>query len=483
MKIRHLVISALLGLGGLYTISCSSSGNWKEAHDQKTNNDIILHAWCWSFNTIRENLPDIAEAGYTIVQTPPAQLCITETADDPGGGYQIFGHGRWYYHYQPIDWKIGNYQVGTEDELTELCAEARKYGIRIIVDVLPNHTAIDDTQVRPELDAAVGGHANLYHANGRTEITDYNDRLQCTTGQMGGLPDVNTENPAFQSYFLQYINNLIKCGVRGFRYDTAKHIGLPSDPKDSKSERNNFWDVVMGRESVLGNSLCMDRDSLFIYGEVLQDRNVKETEYAEYMGLTASGMGWDLRHDLEAGNWLSQDVSLYCHPADPYKLVTWVESHDTYCNDHESAHLTDQQIRLGWVYLTCRAYGVPLFYSRPAGSDGPSGNYWGNNVVGARGNDNFKHPLVVEANMFRHWMRGLSETVFFSDNGSIAEVCRGKTGVALINIAQKAEKVKIPTTLPDDDYTDIMSDRTFTVEDGILTGSMEPLSACILVRH
>jgi alpha-amylase len=227
----------------------------------------------------------------------------------------------------------------------------------------------------------------------------------------------------------------------------------------------------------------MDRDSLFIYGEVLQDRNVKETEYAEYMGLTASGMGWDLRHDLEAGNWLSQDVSLYCHPADPYKLVTWVESHDTYCNDHESAHLTDQQIRLGWVYLTCRAYGVPLFYSRPAGSDGPSGNYWGNNVVGARGNDNFKHPLVVEANKFRHWMRGLSETVFFSDNGSIAEVCRGKTGVALINIAQKAEKVKIPTTLPDDDYTDIMSDRTFTVEDGILTGSMKPLSACILVRH
>ena len=32
---------------------------------------VILHAWCWSFDTIRENLPKIAEAGYTSVQTSP----------------------------------------------------------------------------------------------------------------------------------------------------------------------------------------------------------------------------------------------------------------------------------------------------------------------------------------------------------------------------------------------------------------------------
>ncbi len=483
MKIQHYLTIALLGLGSLCTLSCTSSKTAPDVHDQVTNNDIILHAWCWSFNTIRENLPDITEAGYTIVQTPPAQLCITETADDPGGGNQLFGHGKWYYHYQPVDWKIGNYQVGTARDLQELCTEAKKYGIRIIVDVLPNHTAIDDTQVKPALDAAVGGHENLYHANGRTEITDYNDRFQCTTGQMGGLPDVNTENPAFQSYFLHYINQLIRCGVRGFRYDTAKHIGLPSDPKDEKSPQNNFWPVVMGRESALDSSLCITTDSLFVYGEVLQDRNVKETEYAEYMGLTASGLGWDLRRDIDSANWLVSDVALYCHPVEPYKLVTWVESHDTYCNDHESAHLSDQQIRLGWVYLTCRAFGTPLFYSRPAGSDGPAGNYWGNNVVGARGNDNFKHPLVKAANQFRHWMRGLPETVYFSEEGALAEVCRGKTGVALINIQPNKVTVELPTTLPDNEYQDRMTGKIFNVQDGILRGEADPLSAYLLVRH
>ena len=44
----------------------------------KTNDDVILHAWSWSFNTIKENMKDISEAGYKYVQTSPAQECVTE---------------------------------------------------------------------------------------------------------------------------------------------------------------------------------------------------------------------------------------------------------------------------------------------------------------------------------------------------------------------------------------------------------------------
>ena len=116
------------------------------------------------------------------------------------------------------------------------------------------------------------------HANGFTDITQWNDRYECTTGMMGKLPDVNTENPEFQYYYMKYVNDLIACGARGFRYDTAKHIGLPSDPTDAKSERNNFWDIATGREAIKDITLLYP-DSLFIYGEVLQDKNVKELEF------------------------------------------------------------------------------------------------------------------------------------------------------------------------------------------------------------
>ena len=34
---------------------------------------VILQAWNWSFDTIKQKLPEIAEAGYTAVQTSPIQ--------------------------------------------------------------------------------------------------------------------------------------------------------------------------------------------------------------------------------------------------------------------------------------------------------------------------------------------------------------------------------------------------------------------------
>ncbi|MCC8113858.1 MAG: alpha-amylase [Bacteroidales bacterium] len=446
-----------------------------------TEDDVILHAWSWAFDTIAANMQQIADAGYAYVQTSPAQTCYV----GDGGGMALFSQegdsvmGKWYYYYQPTDWQIGNYMLGDKDALAAMCDSAAKYGVKVIVDVLPNHTAIDHKAVLPTLDAAVGGHENLYHANGFTPITDYNDRLQCTTMEMGGLPDVNTENPDFQKYYMQYVNDLLALGVRGFRYDTAKHIGLPSDPLDPKAERNNFWDVATGREAVDGVELALPADSLFIYGEVLQDRNVKETEYAEYMDMTASSYGHALRHVLEQGKADSaESLADWHHPVAPEQLVTWVESHDTYCNEHESAGLTDDQIRAGWVFLTARQHGTPLFFSRPAGSTRE--NYWGNNRIGARGNDEFFHPEVVAVNQFRKAMSGQPETLYVTADGVAAEVQRGEAGAALVNFSDNTIDVDFPTTLPSGTYIDRVHRTNFKVSNGQLTGELQPLTTYIL---
>lgn len=446
-----------------------------------TNTNVILHAWSWSFNTIADNMKLIAESGYDFVQTSPANTCFV----GEGGGKALYSQpgdsisGKWYYYYQPTDWKVGNYLLGTRDEFKSMCDSAMKYGVRVLVDVLPNHTAVDHTAVLPDLDRAVGGHDNLFHANGFTPITQWNDRYQCTTGEMGGLPDVNTENPDFQYYYLQYVNDLINLGARGFRYDTAKHIGLPSDPKDAKAERNNFWPVATGREAAKGLSLLMP-DSLFIYGEVLQDLNVKEREYTEFVDVTASNYGNELRKVLEKGSANGIDLRSWHHKARPDSLVSWVESHDTYCNHHESAGLSDEQIRMGWVFLTARSGATPLFFSRPDGSTRE--NYWGNNLVGPRGNDEFFNPEVVAANHFRHTMAGQSETISTTDNGTVAMVSRGDAGAALVNFSDKKQKIKLATSLPDGTYTDTISGLQFKVKDSTLTGTLPPLTSALLYR-
>jgi alpha-amylase len=473
MKSKTLIVGACaltIGVSALCAKTPSSS---------ITTDEVILHAWTWSFDTIAANMRDIAAAGYSYVQTSPAQACYV----GDNGGPALFSQpgdsvmGKWYYYYQPTDWTIGNYMLGDRNAFKAMCDSAYRYGVKVLVDVLPNHVAIDDTAVLPGLDNAVGGHANLFHAAGFTPITDYNDRLQCTTGEMGGLKDVNTENPDFQYYYLQYVNDLINLGARGFRYDTAKHIGLPSDPLDPKSERNNFWEIATGREAVKGLSLLMP-DSLYIYGEVLQDKNVKELEYAEYIDQTASGYGYVLRHALNEQNFNAEDLYSWHHPVCPQKLVTWVESHDTYCNEHESAGMTDEQIRMGWVFLAARQSGRPLFFSRPAGSTRE--NYWGNNRIGAKGNEEFHHPEVVAVNKFRKAMSGQVEHIFAMTNGSVVEVARGSRGAAIINFTSKASKIKLETTLPSGSYVDEVYGQTFTVKNGFLEGRVAPLTSYIL---
>lgn len=447
-----------------------------------TNTETILHAWSWNFPTIGENMKQIADAGYTMVQTSPVQNCF----QPEGSGKKIFDdnitEGQWYYYYQPTDWKIGNYILGTREQMKQMMDSAAKYNIKVIVDVLPNHTAFDVDAVSEDFYNAVGGRDKMYHSQGLLPVEDYNDRLQCTLWGSGALPDVNTENPDFQKYYMEFVNDLLSLGVRGFRYDTAKHIGVHSDPVDTASgvKENDFWDVATGRKAVKGVKLALPYDSLFVYGEVLQDRNVPEAEYAEYFGQTASGYGHVLREALEKGTANGLDLVNWHHSAAPEFLTTWVESHDTYANAHESAHLTDDQIRTGWVFLTARQNGVPLFFSRPAGSTRQA--YWGDNVLGARGNDEFFHPEVVAVNKFRAAMNGQKEDVQISPDGKVLLVNRGNKGAAVVNIAGIANSVKLPTGLPDGTYKDVVYGKEFKVKKGILTGIVAPNKTYILQK-
>lgn len=446
------------------------------------NTETILHAWSWNFPSIAKNMKRIADAGFTMVQTSPVQQCY----NPEGSSKKLFDpdvtEGNWYYYYQPTDWKIGNQIVGSREEMKQMMDSAAKYNVRIIVDVLPNHTAFDVDAVSEDFYKAVGGRDKMYHSQGLTPVQDYNDRYQCTLWGSGALPDVNTENPDFQKYYMEFVNDLLSLGVRGFRYDTAKHIGVHSDPVDTASgvKENDFWDVATGRKSVKGVKLAVPYDDLFVYGEVLQDKNVPEAEYADYFGQTASSYGYVLREMLEKGNAKGMDLKNWCHSAAPEFLTTWVESHDTYCNAHESAGLTDDQIRTAWVFLTARQNGTPLFFSRPAGSTRK--NYWGDNILGAAGNDEYFHPEVAAVNKFRQAMDGQKESIEVSDNGEVLLVNRGKKGAALVNLSTYANSVDLPTTLPSGTYHDKVYGKVFKVAKGRLKGIVAPQRTYILTK-
>ncbi len=458
-KIISAALSALLVTGTAACFSgCESSGGNTFKTADKVQDGAILQAFSWDFNTIKASLPDIAAAGFSAVQTSPINECL----EGEDGGMQLYGNGKWYYHYQPTDFKIGNYQLGTRDEFKELCEEADKYGIKIIVDIIANHTTPQLDAVSKDLIEAGGGSFDtLFHKNNSKDIKDYSDRLMCTTAKMGGLPDINTERPSFQEYFISFVNDCIACGADGFRYDTAKHIGLPDDPKEDDGFENNFWKRV---------TKDIDKaDDMFIYGEVLQGNNDRIADYINEIGrTTSSSYGSKLRAALMNNIVDTSSVKEYWLGNAPLNMVTWVESHDNYINDGTAFDLTNEQVLLGWSIIAARKDGTPLFFSRPYNCT--TENIWGMNRIGAQGDDIYKSSTVSAVNFFRTAMIGEEENLVNPNKDStILMIERGKKGAVIVNtIGEKA--VDFETSLADGKYVDRVDGKTeYTVKDGKLS--------------
>lgn len=414
----------------------------------------ILQTFCWSFSTIEENLENIANAGFAAVQTSPIMECKV----GENGGMQIqdtddsAGKGKWYYHYQPTNYVIGNYQLGTEEEFHSLCNEAKKYGVKIIVDAVINHVSSDLEAVSKDVKELTD---EPFHDEG--EIIDYSDRTEVTQGKMLGLWDWNTQDKAVQTYLHNYLKKCIELGASGFRYDGAKHIELPDD-----EVKSDFWPTVL------------DNGASFQYGEILQGGSDRIAKYSEYMNVTASIYGETLRgrlsnNDLDV-NYL-EDFRV--NSVDESKLVTWVESHDNYCNDASYSYLDNQKIRYGWAVIAARAGGTTLFFSRPDGSD--SDNPWGNNLIGAKGDDNFMSEQVTQLNKFRNNMLGLDETLSNpQENTKVLMIQRGNKGAVIINISD--EDVVFDNedcVVFDGEYTNKLSDEVFIVKDEKISGTVK----------
>lgn len=469
-----LSVSILLGVSGLIS-GCSDSESsvstdYKTA--EKLENGAILQCFSWDFNTIKECLPDIAAAGFSAVQTSPINNCL----EGDGGGMELYGTGKWYYHYQPTDFKIGNYQLGTRDEFKAMCDEAEKYGIKVIVDVIANHTTPTLSEVSEDLINAGGGSFDtLFHKGNSMDIKDYSNRQACTTYKMGGLPDINTERTSFQDYFIDFINDCIECGADGFRYDTAKHIGLPDDPKENDGFENNFWERV--------TTEVKNAKDLFIYGEVLQGNNDRIADYIDAIGkTTASTYGSKIRSSVSTNFVDTSAVSEYWLGSAPLNIVTWVESHDNYINDGTWEELTNEQVILGWSIIASRKDGTPLFFSRPYNCS--IDNMWGMNRIGAQGDDFYKDSRVSAVNFFRTAMAGEDETLVNPNYLTTAlMIQRGKKGAVIVN-TQDSLKVDFDINLPDGTYIDRVDGKTeYTVKDGKISAENDIPENSVVVLY
>ncbi|MCQ4863485.1 S-layer homology domain-containing protein [Pseudoflavonifractor phocaeensis] len=458
----------------------------------------ILHAWCWNFNTIKEMIPQIAAAGFSAVQTSP----INSIIEGDNGGLQISGKGKWYYHYQPTEYEeIGNYQLGTDEEFREMCEVAHQYGVKVIVDQVLNHMtasegAISD-KIKNEIDWGDPGEWGnpekpWTHKNTGTQWSE-KDRFEETQNPLSGLIEWNTQNENVQQYLRQWLETCVAAGADGFRYDAAKLIELPDDISVTYPEyqfSSDFWPTVL------------QNGASFQYGEVLQEGEPNHIYSPELTGgyndqdssrlsayqsqtfttadgekknmnTTLSFYGFRLRDAISSGHVDAGFVGDMLVPegASAQRAVTWVESHDNYCNNASYSELSEQQVIQAWAILSARKEGTPLFFSRPKNSS--ASNPWGDNAIGPEGSHFFMDAQVVAVNFFRNEM-GDREEYLSNPTGSdkVIMIERGTAGAVIVNLLDEdlvLDKVPVQS-MADGAYTDQVYGSAFTVQGGKLSG-------------
>lgn len=410
----------------------------------------ILHCFNWKLSMVKSELPDIAAAGFGAVQVSPLQRNVSAGTI-------------WYDVYRPYDFAfVASSGLGSRKDLIDLCAEAEKYGIKVIVDVVMNH--VDGS----------AGNKNSYHdpwwnSNGRLRWlgdVNYGNRYSITHNQLGGgngYPDVNSEDPEVAARAKAYIEDLKSMGVKGIRFDAAKHIALPSEGCD-------FWPVVTSVPD------------MYYYGEILNspggnNSNNLMKEYTNYLSVTDDSYGSSALSSngapRNAGNWTSKGV-------DGSKLVYWGESHDTYSNDPpyggETKEVSQEQIDRAYAIQACRNLETALYLSRPSGKASASIK------VGYKGSNAYTSTHIAAVNQFRNKMIGKKDAYIYTAASSAGVVTRENGGAVIVG---KSPYATVSVTnaqgyCPPGTYRDRVSGNVFTVTSSTISGQLGSTGIAVL---
>ena len=204
-----------------------------------SNNDGI-----GDLNGITEKLDYLKNLGITLIWVCPI---FKSPMDD--NGYDISD----YYDVNP--------EFGTKEDLEKLIAEAEKRGIKVILDLVINHTSDEHEWFLEALKNPESKYRNYYiFKRGENGLPPTNwrshfggsawEKVEGETDENGNemyylhlftkkQPDLNWENPEVRKELYKMVNYWLEKGIAGFRVDAinsikkdARYLDLPVDGAD-----------------------------------------------------------------------------------------------------------------------------------------------------------------------------------------------------------------------------------------------------------
>ena len=400
-----------------------------------------------------------------------------------------------YHGYWPHNFREAEKSFGDKKKLKELVDQAHKRGMKVIMDVVVNHTGYNHPGNQ---DPAF---REWFHRDGgRNPISQYG----LENGSLAGLPDLAQENPEVSHYLIDVHKMWAEeSGVDGFRVDAIRHVpsGFLRDfdrsLKEGKDQFITIGEVFWNDENYLAGYQNETQDSLFdfplmqsildVFGgnpeQTLMERweqfqEVKKHNFGQaLMDVTNSG-GSSFKKISEV---LARD-----HVYDNPRLLSPIlDNHDTNrFLTHAGGNRDKLKVAAAFLY---GVRGTPsLYYGTEAGLKGELGSNRQDMEFGAdpEMHDHFQKLIKMRRSSQALQLGTQNELAVTDNTYAFSRALPGQEVVCCYSNSTEPTTVTVPLTetqMKDGAVLkSLMDDRRYTVKDGKVEVQLEPMGFAFL---
>ncbi|WP_158856937.1 alpha-amylase family glycosyl hydrolase [Lunatibacter salilacus] len=217
-------------------------------------------------NGVRENLDHVSDLGANAIWFMPIMPSPS------------------YHKYDVTDYKAIHPDYGTLEDFKALISEAHAQDIRIVIDLIINHTSSEHPWFLESKKGRDNPYRDYFVWAQKDTLEDYLEKKTITLDSdnirqwhdpgfgedfyygffYGGMPDLNFDNPKVREEVYEIGKFwLEEVGVDGFRLDAAKHIF----PDDRPDDNHAFWKEF--REKMVEI-----KSDIYLVGEVYDSKEI-----------------------------------------------------------------------------------------------------------------------------------------------------------------------------------------------------------------
>lgn len=430
--------------------------------------EVFVHLFEWKWTDIATECETVlGPAGFEAVQVSPPQE------------HRIQSGFPWWQRYQPVSYRLDRSRSGTRAEFVDMVNRCKAAGVGIYVDAVINHMTAGSGTGSAGTIYTKYHYPDLYtredfHAS--CGVRDYQNAANVQDCELLGLADLHTGLPAVQQKIADYLIELARLGVAGFRIDAAKHMQpveldqIVTRVNEALAREGRPLPYYFAEVIDHGGEAVRARDYFGVGYRSGGAADITEFRFRpageKFLGRTGQRLA-QLNPDGPAGSRFSE-MAWALMPAD--KAVVFLENHDTQRNGGIGFRDGDAY-RLANVWMLAQPYGYPKILSGYAFAhrdQGPPSDAAGatRNVscpatleAAAAGEWVCEHrdPVIAPMVAFRKVVAGTEIGAWWDNGANAIAFSRGDRGFVAINRESAAISVTVATGLAPGTYCDVLT--------------------------